>query len=195
MGNRANPPPPGVAAGAQVLSLTVGVSGALLLAGAIVALLTRLVDARGARDVLAFGFVHMPMTLGEAWSILVSNTELACIPIVFALVLRFSPRVGFGRAGALTCRAGRLLMDTVLLAGVLVNVLVVGVAVGAYGVRMIMALLPHGPVEVLSFSAAVAVYVAVRRDLPLSHRTIGVTIGGCLAGLAIAAALETFVAL
>ena len=41
--------------------------------------------------------------------------------------------------------------------------LVVGAAIGAYGTRMVGAMLPHGPVELAAYSLALALYLHGRR--------------------------------
>ena len=47
------------------------------------------------------------------------------------------------------------------------NVLVVGAALGAYGERMVRAMLPHGPVELAAYALALALYLQGRsRALP-----------------------------
>jgi hypothetical protein len=71
------------------------------------------------------------------------------------------------------------------------NVLVIGAAIGGYGTRMLVAMLPHGPVELAAYSLALGLYVRGRgRALP----TGGIAIVACasVALLALAAALETW---
>ncbi len=77
-------------------------------------------------------------------------------------------------------------------AGVAANVIVVGAGLGAYGARMIRALLPHGPVELAAYSLALALYLEGRqRPLGIRH---AVAVGALsVAALALAAVLETFV--
>jgi hypothetical protein len=82
-------------------------------------------------------------------------------------------------------------MDTVLLAGVGFNVIIVGLAVGGYGTRMLRALLPHGPVETLAFSTAIATYLTTRASGELSARIFALRTGLCLLMLAASALLET----
>ncbi len=79
-----------------------------------------------------------------------------------------------------------------LIAGVIAaNVLVIGAAVGAYGTRMVWAMLPHGPVEVAAYALALALYLQGRRRPLPPHRLAG-TITASVVLLAIAALLETF---
>ena len=82
-----------------------------------------------------------------------------------------------------------------LLAGlVAANVLRVGVSLGAFGTRMAVAMLPHGPVELAAFATALALYLR-GRGRPLSIRQLVMTAAVSVALLAAAAALETFVPL
>ena len=72
------------------------------------------------------------------------------------------------------------------------NLLVVGAALGAYGTRMLRAVLPHGPVELAAFALAIALYLQGR------HRAIAVrhliaTGAASLGLLAAAAVLEALV--
>ncbi len=84
--------------------------------------------------------------------------------------------------------------DTVLCLHVAFNTIVVGAGIGAYGARMLVALLPHGPVELVAFAAALSLYRRARRG-PVTRRAAALRMGACATGLALAAALETFVAL
>jgi hypothetical protein len=91
-------------------------------------------------------------------------------------------------------RAQRLLRaggELVLAGAITANVLVVGGAVGAYGERMVRAMLPHGPFEVAAYSLALALYLQGRRRPLPTVRTAG-TIAASVALLALAALLETF---
>ena len=79
-----------------------------------------------------------------------------------------------------------------LVAALAANVVVVGASLGAYGLRMIRAALPHGPLELTAYSLALAVYLQGRdRPLTLRHVILILTLSTLLLGLA--AALETFV--
>jgi transketolase C-terminal domain/subunit len=71
------------------------------------------------------------------------------------------------------------------------NVLVVGAAVGAYGERMVRAMLPHGPFEVAAYSLELTLYLEGRRR-PLPAARLTGTIAASVALLALAALLETY---
>jgi hypothetical protein len=80
----------------------------------------------------------------------------------------------------------------VLGAGVAANVIVVGAGLGAYGTRMVLAVLPHGPVELAAYALALALYLEGRtRRLALAHILAIAALS--VAALALAAGLETFV--
>jgi hypothetical protein len=85
-------------------------------------------------------------------------------------------------------------VDTILALAVAVNTALVGAALGAYGARMLVAMLPHGPLELAAFAIALALYVHARRG-PLTVRHVTATAAACLSLLAVASVLETFVAL
>ena len=85
-------------------------------------------------------------------------------------------------------------VDAALALGVLVNTALVGAALGAYGARMAVAMLPHGPVELAAYALALALYLHARRHA-LSVRRVAATAAACLSLLAVGAVLETFVAL
>ncbi len=103
-----------------------------------------------------------------------------------------SPRSPPAARASPAAATARCCAGEALLAGTIaINVLIVGAGVGAYGDRMARALLPHGPVELGAFAAALALYLQGRRQrLPLRH-ILTVTVP-CLGLLAVAAALETF---
>ena len=70
--------------------------------------------------------------------------------------------------------------------------LVIGSAIGGYGARMLVVMLPHGPVELAAYSLALALYLSGRRRaLPAAR--MAVVACARVALLALAAALETWV--
>ena len=89
-------------------------------------------------------------------------------------------------------RAVQVGADVSLAAGIAANTLVVGVAIGAYGLRMVRAVLPHGPVELAAYTLAIALYLHGRRRA-LPARQMAATIATSVTLLAVAAVLETFV--
>ena len=82
--------------------------------------------------------------------------------------------------------------EVILVGAIAANVLVVGAAIGAYGPRMVVAMLPHGPIELAAYSLALG---AVPPGPPPSAapRPRGQGRRASVALLALAAALETWV--
>ena len=162
----------------------------LLAVTAVVAVVTLALAAAPARETLGFTFSGVPATWSEAASIFLANLEVTLIGFAAAFVASW-PRLvdspAAGRAGPWPRRAADLVVAVV----VLQNVIVVGAAVGAYGTRMVGALFPHGPVELLAFSATLALYLIARRSA-VSVR-MAATLGGAgVLLLALAAAAEAF---
>lgn len=170
-----------------VLAVAAGLTGATLAATVIV----RIAWAAEARRSLAFPFAGIPANLDAAVAIFANNARL--LAAVFAAVLVAQSPWLSGRDARRGPLGAALLaaVDAVLVLSVAVNTILVGVAVGAYGTRMIAAILPHGPVEFIAFAVALALHLRARRG-PLGARHILTTAAACLAVLALAAVLETF---
>ena len=84
------------------------------------------------------------------------------------------------------------LLELLVAGQVAFNTLVVGSALGAYGARMVRAMLPHGPVELAALAVALALVIAgCRRSLPVRGMLAWAVVSVGL--LAIAAILETWV--
>jgi uncharacterized membrane protein SpoIIM required for sporulation len=99
---------------------------------------------------------------------------------------------GRPRTGRRLLRALTLLCDVWLSALAVFNVAVVGAGIGAYHWRMVGAIAPHGPVELVAFSIALSFYLRARRArLPV--RTWVGTVALVASLLVVAALLETFV--
>lgn len=89
-------------------------------------------------------------------------------------------------------RALQVACAALLAGGVAANVIVIGASFGAYGMRMVRAALPQGPVELASYSLALALYIQGRgRPLPVRHVLTVAAL--TTSALAAAALLETFV--
>jgi hypothetical protein len=165
---------------------TLALAIAMAAAALTIAVAVKLSMAADVRRQLGFGFAGVPATPDAALSIFTANARL--LAVVFAAIALTQVRWSERAAGLLLA-----LTDTVLALEVALNTIVVGAALGAYGSRMLAAMLPHGPVELTVFAFALAVYVRARRTaLPARQiATIGIA---CLSGLALAAAMETFAA-
>ena len=167
------------------------VAAALTAATLAVAAIVRIAWAPDVRQALGFPFAGIPANSDAAAAIFVNNARL--LAAVFAAVLIAQSPWLAGR----TARRGPLgaallaAVDTVLALAVAGNAILVGAAVGAYGTRMIAAVLPHGPLELFAFAMALALHLRAHRG-PLEARPILATAAGCLAALALAALLETY---
>ena len=141
-----------------------------------------------ARHWLGFTFPGVAARPAVAVGIFAHNLRSLSGVFVLLIFARLAPRAPDKRTARLTVRLGELLLAGAITA----NLVVVGAALGAYRERMVLALMPHGPVELAAYSLALALYRQDRRrNLPAAY----VANGGaaCLALLAIAAVLETWV--
>ena len=167
------------------------VAGGLSVATVAVAVIVRIGWAAEARRLLGFGFTGVPPRLDTAVAIFAGNARL--LAAVFgAILVAQSPWFADHDAhrgpvmSALTA-----VVDTVLALAVTANVALVGGALGAYGARMAVAMLPHGPLELVAYALALALYLQARRG-PIAARHVLAVGAVCLGGLALAALLETF---
>ncbi len=141
------------------------------------------------RGWLHYPFAGLPARPSAAVEILVHN--LRAVGGVFGLLL--ITQAACRRPGG-PSRTQRVLLavgEIVVAVAVAENIVTIGAAVGAYGHRMIAAMLPHGPVEVTAYALALASYWHARRQ-PLPARETLTLAVCCGLLLAIAAALETF---
>lgn len=173
--------------------VTAGV-GALVVACVLsVALTCDLLFASGARGWLGFGFEPPPATSQTALETLRGNAAVAMLPLAAALglsQLHVGPHAK-PRLAAMLLGVTRAGFDLVIAATTVLNVCVVGLALGAYGARMARALLPHAPVELAGFSLALGAYWIARRQELALRRLLGAW-GLAAALLGVAAALETW---
>jgi hypothetical protein len=172
-------------AGPAVIPRVARVYLGLVGAGAIVAAAVAVAAAAPVRGALDFGFGGVPDTLGEAWSIFVHNARVAIAVIAAAAAAN-----GLWLQPGERPRVLRWVADALVVVLAVANVAVVGAAVGAYGDRMVGAMLPHGPLEILGFSVIGAVYLAARAGLHPRDVARGAAAG--LALLAVAAVLEAY---
>jgi hypothetical protein len=147
-----------------------------------------------ARGLLRFGFAGVTRQLGSAAQIFLNNAKLVALAGLAAFVAQV--QLGAAAVKGLSLTPGTLAWlsracGMGLLVAASVNVAIVGLAIGAYGSRMCIACLPHGPVELAAYCTAVDFYLAARRR-PLS-RTAWLAAGAATVGLlALAALLETY---
>jgi Stage II sporulation protein M len=174
-------------------STTLWVAAALTAATLVVAVAVRIGCAADARARLAFPFGGVPARAATAVSIFVNNAIVLGAIFAAAAIVQ-SPWIV--RADPVRARVAVVVLvavDTVLALEVTLNVVLVGAAFGAYGTRMAVAVLPHGPLELAAFARGLALYVNARRAPLATRHAVGVA-AGCLAALALAAMLETFAA-
>jgi hypothetical protein len=166
------------------------VAGALTIAACAIGLVIRGTFAPAARRWLAFPFAGIPARPGVAAAIFLHNIR-ALLAVGGILLVAQSPYWAGKLNGGPVHQAIRRGGEALLAAGVLANLIVVGMSLGAYGTRMVRAVLPHGPVELAAYALALSVYVQARdRPLPVSH-VLGV-LALSVSLLALAAVLETF---
>jgi hypothetical protein len=168
------------------LAILIGVLA--IAAGIALAVIVAVAAPVPARDWLAFTFPGVAARPAVAIGIFAHNLRSLSGVFVLLIFARLAPRAPDKRTAQLTVRLGELLLAGAITA----NVVVVGAALGAYRERTVLALMPHGPVELAAYSLALALYLTDRRrNLPAAHvATAGVA---CVALLAIAAVLETWV--
>jgi hypothetical protein len=155
----------------------------------LVALVTDVALASQARGWLHYSFPGVPRRLNSALWIFSNNGRELLGVVGLLLIAQIAARGSEGptRGQRLVRTGGELLLGGAIAA----NVLVVGAAVGAYGNRMVRAMLPHGPVEVAAYALALALYLRGRRR-PLPAMRLAGTIAASVALVAVAALLETF---
>jgi hypothetical protein len=180
---------PTIAETAQLAARTAGV---ITVAVVLIALVVGAGLAASARRWLAFPFVGIPASPGEAASIFIHNLRaLAAVWGMLLVAQSGYPAARNGQPGVVH-RTLRRLGEALLGAAIAANVIIVGVSLGAYGTRMVQAALPHGPVELAAYSLALALYLQGRNG-PLPIRHVLAVAALSISVLALAALLETFV--
>ena len=170
------------------LTATVGgttIAGSMLVAGAV-----RVAMAAPIRERLGYTFRGVPARPDVAIGIFAHNLRAILGVFGLLLVAQIAARAtgGAGRVHRVTIMVGEIILVGVAST----NVLVVGAALGAYGPRMVRAVLPQGPIELAAYSLALGLYLeGRRRALPAAH--VAKVAALSVALLALAAALETFV--
>jgi hypothetical protein len=184
------PPSPSTrAAVTNAVGHALRLAGVLTAAALLVALWVGLFAAAQARDLLGYTFPGVPARPDTAVLIFKHN----CGELLGILaVLLFRQLAARDPAATRSQRLVGAIGEAILAFVVLVNVVVVGAGIGAYGTRMLVALLPHGPVELAAYANALALY-SRGRDRPLGAAELARAIGMSVALLALAAVLETWV--
>ena len=170
--------------------LAVRVALMLLAVIAVIAIIVRVVAAGRAREWLGFPFTGVPATPPEAGRIFAHNAGAMLGAFGLLLIAQVAARRPHGPA---TVQRWIRAAGELLLAGVIAaNLAVVGAALGAYGTRMVRAVLPHGPVELAAFALAIALYLQGRHRA-IAARHLIATGAASLGLLAAAAVLEALV--
>jgi hypothetical protein len=170
--------------------VALGVAGVLLAAITAVAVLVRVTAGAAAREWLAYPFTGVPATADQAAVIFAHNTRALLGVIGLLLIAQVGAHQpdGPGRVQQALRAAGEIVLAGVVAA----NVLVVGAALGAYGERMVRAMLPHGPVELAGFATGLALYLQGRHlALPTRQLLLSGAVSVLLLGAA--ALLEALV--
>lgn len=173
------------------LLATLRVAFALIALGSGVSLLVHLAAADDVRAILGFTFPGVPARLSEAWAILSNNLRIMLAVVFASGVAQAAIRTdadGFAR-GVMTaivrfCEIGLLLWC-------LVQVAIIGAALGAYGGRALWPILAHLPFELGAFSLVLAVYLKARRQR-LEVRDLTATALAAALLLALGAVVEVY---
>jgi hypothetical protein len=168
------------------------IAAGLLVVAAATAAAVWLAAAAPVRGSLGFTFTGVPARFDELVSILANNLRVLAGVFVACLVVQTARgRTSVRATQSPLMRVLPWICDAVILAVVLAHALLIGAGVGAYGDRMVRALLPHGPLELSAYSLALSLYVAGRRGPLAPARWIAVG-ALCVLQLLVAAALEVF---
>jgi hypothetical protein len=173
------------------LVAAVRIAAVMLAFAALAALAVHLASAAQARHVLGFTFPGIPRRLSQSEAIFVNNGRmLAAVVVAAGLVqlLAGDQASALDRALAVGVRT---VCDAVLAVGTLVNALIVGSSLGAYGSEALSSMLPHGPFELGAFSLALSLYLSARRG-EVTRRRLVVTGVVAVAALALGAVLEVY---
>jgi hypothetical protein len=156
------------------------IAGALLATVAAVAALVRLTGlTSAARELLAFDFARPPATAAEAAATAAGNLRLAGAVLLAALVVELRPSV-------------RPALDAVVATLAALNTGAAGLALAAYGRRLIEAVAAHAGLELAAFATAGGAYLSARRGA-LRLGSLAAAAAACAALLSAAAVVETYV--
>jgi|SRR5215211_4254726 len=132
-----------------------------------------------ARKWLAFDFKPQHASTGEALAVAACNLRLAAAVLLAALLVRLRP-------------ATRPPLDVLVAALAALNVAAAGVALAAYGARLLAAAAAHGALELTAFAIAGGSYLAARHGA-LDTPRLAAAAAASTGLLAAAAVVETYV--
>jgi hypothetical protein len=170
------------------------IAGVVSCVTAVIAVIAAITGAAAARHWLGFTFAGVPPRIGEAGTILLNNGRFVLGIGGAAWVAQLKVRrrsAGKHGSGDAMLTSIALGADAVVLIAVLVNAALVGVSLAAYGGRIVIALLPHGPFEVCAYCVAMNLFLNARRR-PIYRRDWVVAALVSASLLTVAAVLETF---
>jgi hypothetical protein len=171
----------------RIGAIAVGFTG--LVAGAVAVTV-----AAQARHWLGFDFTGVPPRIGQAAAIMLNNGRFALGLVAAAVIAQLRLRHAAAGASSVSNQALTWIaraVGLIVMLSMLANALLVAVAVGAYGERMLVALLPHGPFEVFSYCIGANLFLTARRR-PIARGEWVTACVACVGLLAVAAVLETF---
>jgi hypothetical protein len=177
---------------AETVRLASWVAATLTIACGVIALVVHLWFAAAARRWLAFPFPGIPARSSTAAVIFSHNLRALAAVCGLLLIAQSAYWNGAGAEPGHGHRTLRRLCEALLGAAVAANLVVIGASFGAYGMRMVRAALPHGPVELAAYSLALALYLRGRRR-PLPAGRVFAVFALSVLMLALAALLETYV--
>jgi hypothetical protein len=165
------------------------VAAALTASALLTAAVVHLALAGEARRWLDYRFPGVPAHVSTALWMLGHNARSLAGVLGLLMIAQLNARSPDpGRPQLVLRSAGEVVIAGVIAA----NVLAIGAAIGGYGIRMLVAMLPHGPVELAAYSLALSLYLrGRRRALPAARMALDACASAAL--LALAAALETWV--
>ena len=177
---------------AETVRLAGCVAATLTIACGVIVLVVHLWFAAAARRWLAFPFAGIPARPSTAAIIFSHNLHALAAVCGLLLIAQSAHWSAAGTGPGHAHRMLRGLAEALLAAAVAANLVVIGASFGAYGMRMVRAALPHGPVELAAYSLALALCLHGRRRR-LPARSVAAVLGLSVLMLALAAVLETYV--
>jgi hypothetical protein len=175
---------------------TLTICAMAIVAAAAIAIVVHVAFAAQVRGMLAFTFPGVDARPAVAWSIFTTNLRKLAGILGLVVVLQ-SPWLAGDRQPedrpswhpALT-----RLCDCAVAGSLGLTSLVAAAGLGAYGIRMVRAILPHGPIELVAFAAALALYRNARR-CAIPPRRVAARVATSVLALALAALVETYITL
>jgi len=152
---------------------------------AAIALLVRLTGST--QTGLRLGVGHPPVSFDTFRSIVFANLRVALGPLLLAVLTQL-----FIRSAGMRPRGLIVVFDLVAIYLALSSLLIeLGESIGAYGSRVLLHLLSHGPLELSGFVLFWSVYFASRRGY-LGSRALAAVLALGASLIVIAAAVETW---